>query len=81
MSCATHAHLQPVVREVDGEVRERADGVEGRKVDGGEAVVGDVERLQPVEVLERLVLQLLDLQMASTCTVVMKSTMWFKLAK
>ena len=49
------------MREVDGEVGERPDGVEGGKVDGTEAVVGDVERLQPVDVLEGLVLQLLDL--------------------
>ena len=54
-------HLEPVVREVDGEVGERPDGVEGGKVDGAESVVGDVERLQPVDVLEGLVLQLLDL--------------------
>ena len=50
------------MREVDGEVGERPDGVEGGKVDGAESVVGDVERLQPVDVLEGLVLQLLDLQ-------------------
>ena len=49
------------MREVDGEVGERPDGVEGGKVDGAESVVGDVERLQPVDVLEGLVLQLLDL--------------------
>ena len=49
------------MREVDGEVGECADGVEGGKVDGAESVVGDVERLQPVDVLEGLVLQLLNL--------------------
>ena len=60
------SHLEPVVREVDGEVGEGADGVEGGKVDGAESVVGDVERLQPVDVLEGLVLQLLNLNWAGS---------------
>ena len=50
------------MREVDGEVGEGPDGVERGKVDGAETVVGDVERLQPVDVLEGLILQLLNLQ-------------------
>ena len=54
------------MREVDGEVGECADGVEGGKVDGAESVVGDVERLQPVDVLEGLVLQLLNLENRAT---------------
>ena len=63
------SHLEPVVREVDGEVGECADGVEGGKVDGAESVVGDVERLQPVDVLEGLVLQLLNLNWAGNKSV------------
>ena len=53
------------MREVDGEVGEGPDGVERGKVDGAESVVGDVERLQPVNVLEGLILQLLNLNRAN----------------
>ena len=54
------------MREVDGEVGEGPDGVERGKVDGAESVVGDVERLQPVNVLEGLILQLLNLNRAAS---------------
>ena len=54
------------MREVDGEVGEGPDGVERGKVDGAETIVGDVERLQPVDVLEGLILQLLNLNRAAS---------------
>ena len=63
------SHLEPVVREVDGEVGKGPDGVERGKVDWAETVVCDVERLQPVDVLEGLVLQLLNLNWAGNKSV------------
>ena len=52
--------LDPVVGEVQPQEGQRAHIVEGVQVEGADAVVGEGEELEAVQVLEGLVLQVRD---------------------
>ena len=60
--------------EVDAEVGQGADGVEGRQVEGLHVIEGEVQAFKPMEVLKRFVGKTLDLE--KTLNKFAESALW-----